>query len=251
MPNLVAAELAKLLSTRLWLWLLLASVALVALYVSLNIAFADNSVTLPLDTPPGQQTLFAIGAGARPLVAVLGATAITTEFRHRTATATFLATPHRGQVVIAKLATCTIAGVAYGLACIATVTAIVLPWLGAKGIDVSLTSNGIPRTLAGVVVAYAIFAVIGVAVGALVRDQVAAVVGLLIYLFVVEPIVTNIPAFETWTPFLPGPAGSALTQISLTTQQFLDPWQGGLVLVGYATTLAVAGTFLAIRDDVT
>jgi predicted 3-demethylubiquinone-9 3-methyltransferase (glyoxalase superfamily) len=175
MPNLIAAEFSKLFSNRLWLWLLLASAGLVAVYVSLNIAFADNTVTLPLDTAPGQQTLFAIAAGARPLVAVLGAIAITTEFRHNTATATFLATPHRGRVVIAKLATATLAGVAYAVACIATVTAIVLPWLAAKGIGVSLTGNGIPRTLAGVVAAYAIFAAIGVALGALIREQVATV----------------------------------------------------------------------------
>jgi ABC-2 type transport system permease protein len=74
---------------------------------------------------------------------------------------------------------------------------------------------------------------------------------LLIYLFVAEPIVTNIPALESWTPYLPGPAGNALTQISLTTQDFLSPWQGGLVLLGYATALAIAGTFFALGRDVT
>jgi len=251
MPQLIAAEFSNALLPRLWLWLLLASTALVALYVSLNIAFADNAVTPPLDTAPGQQTLFAIAAGARPLVAVLGAIAITTEFRHRTATATFLATPHRGRVVIAKLAAYAIVGAAYAVACIATVSAIVLPWLATKGIDVSLTGNGIPRTLLGVAAAYIAYAVIGVALGALVRDQVATVVGLLIYLFVVEPVITNIPALDAWTLYLPGPAGNALTQISLTTQDFLSPWQGGLVLVAYATALAVGGTLLAVSRDVT
>jgi ABC-2 type transport system permease protein len=253
MPNLIAAEFAKLFSTRLWLWLLLASMGLVALYAGLNIAFADDpdNVTLPLNTPAGQQTLFAVAAGARPLIAVLGAIAITSEFRHKTATATFLATPHRGQIVIAKLITYGAVGLAYAVACIATVIAISLPWLASKNIDVTMTGNGIPTTLAGVVAAYAIFALIGVAVGALIREQVAAVVGLLIYLFVIEPIVTNIPALSSWTPYLPGSAGAALTNITITNQDFLAPWQGALVLIGYSTLLAIAGTRLAVRRDVT
>jgi ABC-2 type transport system permease protein len=247
MTQLIAAEFSKLLSTRLWFWLLLASAGLVALYVSLNIAFADNTVTLPLDSARGQQTLFAIAGAARPLVAVLGAIAITSEFRHKTATATFLATPRRGRVVIAKLVASALVGVAYGVACIATVTAIVLPWLGARGIHVALTGNDVPATLAGVVAAYVIFALIGVALGAVLREQVATVVGLLIYLFVVEPIVTNIPGLDSWTPYLPGPAGSALTQISLATRDFLAPWQGALMLIAYAGALATVGAFLTIR----
>jgi hypothetical protein len=254
MTRLVVGEFHKLVTTRLWLWLLLASMALTALYASLLIAFSDDpgTVTYPLSTAAGQQTLFAVAAGgANTLAAVLAAIGVTGEFRHRTATATFLATPRRGRVVAAKLIAYAMTGVGYALACLAVVTAIALPWLSAKGIEVSLTGNGLPATMAAIVADVAIFALVGVGVGALARNQVAAVVGLLVYRFVAEPILTRIPALTDWTVYLPGSASSAIVRISLTNQEFLQPWQGGLVLTAYGLAFALAGTLLSIRRDVT
>jgi len=199
MTRLIAGEFHKLFTTRLWLWLLLAAVATTALYVSLDIAFADDpdTWTYPLSTEEGQRTLLAIGAGVAPLVAVLAAIGLTGEFRHRTATATFLATPHRGRVVAAKLVTYALVGVGYALAGVATV------------------------------------------------------VGLLIYLFVVEHILTAIPALNSWTMYLPGKAQEALAGTTLTVQRVLEPWQGGILLAGYGLVLATAGTLLAVRRDIT
>ncbi|HEX5542391.1 MAG TPA: hypothetical protein VFX60_12670, partial [Micromonospora sp.] len=147
----------------------------------------------------------------------LAAIGMTGEYRHRTATTTFLATPHRGHVVAAKLVAYSLVGIGYALAC----TAVTL------------------------------YALIGVGLGALLREQVATVVGLLIYLLVLEPILTNIPALDTWTRYLPGPADNALSGITLTNQQFLQPWQGGLVLTAYCLIIAAAGTYLASRKDIT
>jgi ABC-2 type transport system permease protein len=129
MGRLIAGELRKLLTTRQWLWLLLASLTITVLYAILDIAFADapDTFTLPLSTPQGQRTLLAVGGAGAPLAAVLGAIGLTGEFRHRTATATFLATPRRGRVVAAKLATYALAGAGYGLAGIAVTIAIACP----------------------------------------------------------------------------------------------------------------------------
>ncbi len=253
MRRLVAGEFHKLFTTWLWLWLLAASIALTVLYAGLAIAFSadPDNVAPPLSSAAGQRVLFSVGQGAGALVAVLAAIGITGEFRHRTATATFLATPRRGRVVTAKLVAYGLVGAAYGLACVAATVATAVPWLASRGIDVPLTGNGIPTTLAGVVAAVAIFGLVGVGLGALVRDQVATVVTLLVYLFVAEPILTRIPALGGWTTYLPGSAASALTQVTLRGQDFLEPWQGGLVLAGYGVAFAVAGTYLAIRRDVT
>src|SRR5688572_27942376 len=152
MPRLIAGEFHKLIATRLWLWLLLGSMAITALYASLQIAFSDDpdTWTLPLNTAAGQQTLFAAAASAAsPLVAVLAAIGITGEYRHRTATTTFLATPHRGRVIAAKLATYGLVGVGYAIVCLTVVTAIAVPWLSTKDIDLSLAGNGLPTTVAG------------------------------------------------------------------------------------------------------
>ena len=254
MVRLIGGEFRKLFTTWLWLWVLLCVMALTGLYASLLIAFSDSpdTWTPPLATAAGQQTLFAVAAGgANTLVAVLGAIGLTGEFRHKTATATFLSTPHRGRIVIAKLVTYALVGVGYALASLGVVAAIALPWLSAKHIDVSLTGNGLPGTFVGVIADVAVFALVGVGVGALLRNQVAAVVGLLIYRFVAEPIVTGIPALKGWSIYLPGSASNALTQVSLSTQHFLQAWQGGLVLAGYGIVFAVVGTFLSVRRDVT
>jgi ABC-2 type transport system permease protein len=254
MTLLVAAELRKLFTTRLWLWLLLGAVALTALYASLLIGFSEDpdTLTAPLSTAAGQQTLFAVAAGgANTLVAVLAAIGITGEFRHRTATATFLATPRRGSVVAAKLVTYAAVGAAYALVCLFVVAVIAVPWLGARGIDLNLLGDGLPGTYVGVVADVAIFALLGVGMGALLRNQVATVVGLLVYRFVAEPILTGFPALRDWTIYLPGSASAALTRVSLTTQEYLDAWQGGLVLAGYALALALAGVLISMRRDIT
>jgi hypothetical protein len=254
MRRLIAGEFAKLFTTRVWVVLLLGSVAITALYASLLIGFSDSpdTWTLPLTTAEGQRTLFATAAsGAAPLAAVFGAIGLTGEYRHRTATMTFLTTPQRGRVIVAKIATYGTVAIGFGVACLTTVIAIALPWLNAKGIDVSLAANGLPATLAGVVAAVALFGLIGVGLGALLRDQVATVVGLLVYLFVVEPILTQIPALSSWTVYLPGPARSALTNITLSNQEYLSAWAGGALLALYAGGLALAGSRLAVRRDVT
>lgn len=251
MRRLIAGELSKLATTRLWLWLLIASMGISALYAGLNIGFADNTVTYSLATPQGQQTLFGVAAGAaKPLAAVLGAIGLTGEFRHRTATATFLASPNRGRVIAAKLTTYGAVGAGYGVASTAVVATLAMVWLPAKGVDISLTANGLPATMIGGVAAVAVYALIGVGLGALLRDQVATVVGMLIYLYVVETILTGIPALAGWTIYLPGPAASALTGISLTTRDFLPAWQGGLLLAGYGIVFAVAANYLTMRRDI-
>lgn len=254
MNRLVAGEFRKLFTTRVWLWLLLGSMALTALYASLLIGFSDDPDTMaaPLTTPAGQRTLFAVAAGgANTLVAVLAAIGVTSEFRHKTATATFLATPRRGRVVSAKLITYTLTGIVYAIASLIVVAAIAVPWLAAKDVDLDLLANGLPGTYGGVVADTAIFGLVGAGLGALLRNQVAAVVGLLVYRFVIEPILTSIPALTDWTIYLPGSASAALTQVSLTTQQYLDAWQGGLILTGYGLALASAGALYSVRRDIT
>jgi hypothetical protein len=105
--------------------------------------------------------------------------------------------------------------------------------------------------LAGAWAALVIYAVIGVGVGALLRNQVGAIVGALVYLFVVEGIVFRaIPAIAPVLKWLPGGALDAMTA-TLNDTDLLEPWQGGLLLLGYGVVAAVAGTLFAVRRDIT
>lgn len=251
MTRLVRAELRKLLTTRLWLWLLLGSMGLVALFTSLALVFAGDpdNPSPPLETADGLRTLFSTVTGASALVAVLGVIGITSEYRHLTITPTFLATPRRERVVAAKLVTYTAAGLGYGLACALTVLAIALPWLAIK--DVAASGGVFVPTLAAGVAVLGIYGLLGVGLGALLRNQVAAVVGLLVFLFVVEPILTAIPALNSVGKFLPGAAASSVTQVRQAGLDFLAPWQGAVVLIAYGLAFAVLGVVFTVRRDVT
>jgi ABC-2 type transport system permease protein len=253
MIRLIRAEFRKLTTTTAWWWLLLGSLALTALFVSLSIAFdgSTGNSTPALNTLAGQRNLLSAASSATALVGVLGAIAMTAEFRHLTATPTFLATPRRGRVVAAKLITYTVVGFGFGLACLALAIAIALPWLSAKAITVSLTAPRLSLTAFGVLAVVTIYGPLGVGIGALVRNQVAAVVGLLVYLFVLEPVLTAIPALRLVTRYLPGLASAALTGRAAPNVPLLPAWGAGLLLAGYALALAALGTRFALRRDVT
>jgi ABC-2 type transport system permease protein len=254
MTRLVRAEFTKLFTTRLWLWLLLGAIGMTALFVSLTIGFSgqEGNPNPPLDTALGQRQLFSsAGGSAAVFTIVLGIIAVTGEFRHQTVTPTFLATPRRGQVVIAKMIAYAIAGVGYGIVTVLAALAIALPWLAAKDIDVSLTGNGLPQTLFGTLVGLAIYTVVGVGLGALIRNQIAAVVGALVYLFVIEGLISALPKVRDAYKFLPGGAFNGLLDNFQPNVDFLPPWQAGVLLVGYGLVFAVLGTWLAIRRDVT
>jgi ABC-type transport system involved in multi-copper enzyme maturation permease subunit len=254
MMRLVRAEFRKLSTTRLWLWVLLACVAWAAGYTALAIGFSarHGSLSPPLTGTAAQHALLAIGAGgAGPLAAILGAVGVTGEYRYRTAAATFLATPARGRVVTAKLITYLLAGAAYGLACDVVSLAVAVPWLSARGLHVPVTGHGNLAVLAAVIASGAIFAVAGAGLGALAGGQLATVTGLLLYLYVAEPLLTHITALHAWTAYLPGVAADGLTQATQAGVTLLAPWVGGVVLAGWAAAFAAAGTLRTRRRDIT
>ncbi len=252
MIRLISGEVRKLFTTKLWLWMLLGAIAITALFMSFTIALdgSEGNPQPPLSTPEGQRNLFSVAGASGVFALILGTIAITGEFRHQTVTPTFLATPHRGRVVIAKLVTYALAGIGYGVVVVAFSIALALPWLSAKDIDVSLTENGIPGAMVGTLAGIAVYAVLGVGVGALVRNQIAAIVGSLVYLFVIEAFAGSLPTIRDYYKYLPGGANAALTGASQPGTTLLEPWQGGLLLVAYGAVFATVGTWLAVRRDV-
>lgn len=253
MSSLVRAEIRKLLTTKLWIWLLLAALALTALFVSLTIGFADDPQNTgpPLDSPEGLRNLFGAASAAAAISGILGIVAVTSEFRHQTVTPTFLATPRRGRVISAKMITYAIIGIVYALGCVLVELAVALPWLAAKDIDVSLSGNGIPGTLVGVGAEVALTAILGVGLGALLKNQIAAVACYLVYFLIVGPILGAIGAIRDVTKFLPDQAGQALVQAMPSEDaELLAQWQGGVVYIAWAVLFAIVGYRLAVNRDI-
>jgi ABC-2 type transport system permease protein len=250
MIRLVRAECTKLFTTKVWLGLLLGGCVMVGGFAALLTGFAGNAESgLPgVGTPEFEQVAFSQATSATVLLLILGIIGMTQEYRHRTATPTFLTTPRRGRVVIAKLTAYALVAVPFALVVVAVNYGVAAVAAGARGAVPELTGDNL-RVLASSGLALVIYTVIGVGLGALVRNQVGAIVGGLVYLFVVEAIVRQISAIAGAYKWLPGGALEALTA-TLDGPDLLEPWQGGLLLLGYGLVAALLGTLLAVRRDV-
>jgi ABC-type transport system involved in multi-copper enzyme maturation permease subunit len=247
--RLVRAEWTKLLTTRVWLGLLLGACVLVGGFAALLTGLAGQSDGPPaLQDPTFGPTVFGLAGNASILSLVLGIIGTTQEYRHRTATPTFLASPHRGRVIAAKLAAYLVAGIPFALvACVVDVV-VVLLYAGGRGFAPALDGDAL-QVLAGAAVSVVLYTVIGVGLGALFRNQVGAIVGALVYLFVIENIIGGIGAISGIYRWLPGGASAALTG-TIQGPDLLNQWQGGVLLAAYALAFSIVGTFLAVRRDV-
>jgi ABC-2 type transport system permease protein len=251
MTALVRAEWTKLFTTRVWIGLLLGAAVLVGGFSALLTGFAGNADSgLPaVGSETYEQLAMATTANANVLFLILGIIGMTQEYRHRTATPTFLTTPKRGRVVIAKLLAYALAAVPFALLVMAVNFLVVLVYAGARGDAPSLTGDNL-RILSSSGLALVIYTVIGVGIGALLRNQVGAIVGALVYLFVVEGIIVRaIPGLRDIYKWLPGGGLEALTA-TFEGPDLLAAWQGGVLLLGYGLVAALLGTFLAVRRDV-
>jgi ABC-2 type transport system permease protein len=85
-------------------------------------------------------------------------------------------------------------------------------------------------------------------VAALVRNQVAAVVGVLLWFLVIEGILPAVLRAPTLPRWLPGGAVAALTDPG---GRYLAAWAGALLLAGYGLVLAAIGSRLTLRRDIT
>lgn len=241
---LIANEWTKLRTVRgPWLLLAVQQAVIVAGVSGLAAAGTD------LDSDDGVRTLMShAGLVSAIFTLVLGVTAVAGEYRHRTITDTFLASPHRARVVSAKLATYTVLGTAAGVLSAAVGTGVTAFWLAADGSPLDLGDTMVWRIAAGIVAFNLVYAAIGVALGALVRNLTAAVTAALVWIALVETIVGNLLGdLGRW---LPNRAGLALGYMP-STVPVLPQWGAGVLLVGYAAVIVVAASATTVRRDVT
>ena len=171
MTNLINAEWMKLRTTRMFYGLALAALAMVTVSVASAISLAGRPDGAPaLDTSEGLRNVLSAASSGKFIVLILGILMVAGEFRHNTATSTFLLNPDRKKVIGAKLATATLVGTGLAVAASALTLAIALPWLAAKNIDVNLWSGDILEVLLAAMAATAIYALVGVGLGCILRN---------------------------------------------------------------------------------
>jgi hypothetical protein len=252
MIRLVRSEWTKLFTTRVWLGLLLGSCLLVGGSSALIVGFAgtqQNGQSVPgVGDPQFEQAAFSQATAASVLFLILGIIGMTQEYRHRTATPTFLTEPRRWRVVAAKLTAYALVAAPFAVVVLAVGVLVVTVYAGARGAAPSLSGDNLRVVLTSGLV-LVIYALIGVGVGALIKNQVGAIVGSLVYLFVIESIVAGIGAIQGAYKWLPGGAVRAITS-DLQAPELLQPWQGALLLVSYGLVAALLGTVFAVRRDI-
>jgi ABC-2 type transport system permease protein len=253
MTRLIAAEWTKLFTTRVWIGLIIGACLMAggfaALFTGLAGVEQNGQPGLPeVGTPQYETIVFSVGANASVFLLILGIIGMTQEYRHRTATPTFLTTPRRWRVVVAKLLSYALVAVPFAVLVLVVVVAVVLIYAGARGAAPSLNSDNL-QTLGAAGLVLIVYSVIGVGLGALLRNQVGAIVGSLVYLYVIEPIVASIGAIQGAYKWLPGGAVQAITS-DFQAPELLQPWQGVLLLLGYGLLAALLGTLLAVRRDI-
>lgn len=110
------------------------------------------------------------------------------------------------------------------------------------------------------VLVLAIWAVLGAAFGALVTNQVVAIIGILGFTQFVEPVARlalgAVDALAGVSRFLPGAAADAVVGYSFFSGgtgavELLNRWQGALVLLVYVVVLVGAARLSSLRKDVT
>jgi len=249
---LLHAELLKLRSTRMTAGLLLATLGLVALTVAVSVpAVGDENTPLSLGDPGLLADAVATGFGVPQLLMVMfGTLAFTQEFRYGTITSTYLGEPRRTRVLVAKWVSLALASVVVTIATLALAVAFGIALIRSRGGDVTVAGHFWAVVASGFVV-MAAYGVIGVAVGALVRNQIAAVVGVLVWMTAVE--YTIVPAFPAVGRWMPLGATSALFQLGPSMGldgKLLPAPVAGFVLLGYTAVAVLLALLLTPRVDV-
>jgi len=249
MIRLTRAEALRLTTTRTY-WLLAAG-AITLIAGAAALTAAATSFTGGIS--PGRQVL-AIAGLAQTVALIAGALSVTGEFRHQTITPAVLITPRRTLLLAAKLITLAAAGLAFGLAATGIAATITLPLLAARHIPAGLSATGTAAIIAGGAIATALAAALGVGVGAIIRNQAAAITAVFALLYIAEPLLGFIPhlgpAIQQYG--LGGLAAATTRTVGFpASAHLLGQSAAALILVGYATAALLAGAALLRRRDIT
>jgi ABC-2 type transport system permease protein len=265
MNHLIKAEFRRLSATRVGTGLLLAAVLFGGGLMGAMALVGPENFDPPmpgLDTEAGLRAVLGMLGYTAFVPAAVGALAVSSEYRHRTAAVTFLFAPRRWQVLVAKLATYGVTGLVYGLVLAGTAAAALFTVAAARGIPLGLPAGLVLALLARIGLAMVVYLLIGVGVGALLRNQVVAVCVVTGYLYLGEPLLMMIPGVNAIYPVLPGGATAALTdftyladamsqEVGSTAVRLLPPAAGALLLTGYALAASLIAIILPMRRDIT
>ncbi len=218
------------------------------------------------------------GAGIRPIIyslaasigyvfpLLVGTLAVTTEFRHKTLTPTFLATPRRGIALAAKVVVGIVMGLVFAVIALIAAVGPGAAFIAGFGLDTAFGSSDTWALIGRTILALVLWSLIGVGIGTLVRNQVVAIVIVLAFTQFIEPIARAASSLvEGLSSNDELPSGSRERRAHRARSIFtglagqtatvgtapLEWWGGGITLAVYAAVFLVLGHLLSWRRDVT
>jgi ABC-2 type transport system permease protein len=177
---------------------------------------------------------------------VLGVKLFTDEVHYGTIITTFLLSGRRVRVLAAKIIVAVLGAAVLAVVTETAMASMALLLSSRRGADFAVSSSDVAGML-GMIVALALWAAIGVAFGAVVRHQVAAIVGGLIWVLVVENLGSSVLGDSG--RYLPGQAAHALARATDAGEALAVPLAAA-VLVAYVILTAFIGAGALVRRDV-
>lgn len=261
--NAVKAELRKFFTTRLWwgmaIGVFLAGAAFAALFALLDpTPEMTGGVDVPnLSNVSRVSSVYTGGLSVSYLLTLsIGIMTIGSEYRHKTITSTFLATPRRVKVMVAKVVSLIGIGAFYGIVSLVGAVGVGASIIAARGFS-PFPSSSIWRTLALSLLVLAVWALIGLGAGILIPNQVAALLISIGLAWIIEPLVGFLIGAQSWgkgiAPYFPSNLTTAVLDTGSAAGSTFTPlawWAAALVLTGYAAVMTLIGSVLTVRRDV-
>jgi len=244
---LLRAERLRVFSTRSTWVVLMVGLVLPVAFTAGFVSTVGKAGGVSLQDPQAVATVLSAGSAAALMATLIGVLSVTSEYRHRTASLSLVLAGRRDAWLLPKLCVAALTGLLLAAAAQVVVLAVGIPGLRSHGLAVSLTDGHLIRASLGTASLGPFAALIGVGVGLLVRNQLAAVAGTVLYTTLVEAALINFaPAAGR---YLIGGANAAVAQ-DPTIKQLVSVPLGYLLLTGWALLTLTAGRFRLTREDV-
>lgn len=243
MRHTIRAELTKLLTLPVALWTITAAMVLPpAMAVLMGMGQAGSRLSAAID--PREQGFEVAGFG-QPLVILLAAVIVGSEYQHGVLRSSQLATPRRALLLGAKVVI--ISALAVTLAIVSTTLAVLLRQtvLGDDGVPLGEFTAGMWLNVLSVALNWMLIALISAALTVLARSVLLPVLVLVpLVLGLGVALVTMLP----WLRYAPDLAGLQLIS-RYPGIGLLDPVPGGVVMAAWAAALLLPAFIVFTRRD--
>ena len=243
------AEWLKVFSTKTWIGIVLAAYVFTAMTV-FGYAQIAGTLGIPnLDDVRLMNLLYGGSATGVALALILGVVGATAEYRYGTIDHTYLVSPKRSRVLVAKLFVHAVIGaivglVSFGIAYLTTNAAV------AGKAHAQVTNSALIEIGIATIAAFAIYTMLGVAFGSLVKNQLIGVAATFGWIFIFERLmVVFVPDLGKW---LPGGAVNGLFGVTaiMNGQEYLPRNQSAWLLLSYAAVLIITSLLITPKRDI-